>query len=83
MVGVATGGTIPDHRRRRHMGTIGVAATPRGMFRRRPQTGLTAVRGMQVVLMIMTKADIPRPPTTPLQGIDEGIQEMIVHRTGN
>ena len=33
--------------------------------------------------MIMTRAGIPRPiMLRPLQGIDEGIHEMIVHQTG-
>merc|ERR1719490_376448 len=58
-------------------------ATSRGTYRPRPRTGQTAVHATQAVLMIMTRAVIPRPITPrPLQGIDEGIHEMIVHQTG-
>ena len=84
-VGVA-GGTIPARRHRACLtaGTVGVCvATCRGTYRPRPRTGQTAVHAMQAVLMIMTKAVIPRPTTPrPLLGIDEGIHEMIVHQTG-
>ena len=85
-VGVA-GGTIPARRHRACLmaGTVGVgvATSSRGTYRPRPRTGQTAVHATQAVLMIMTRAVIPRPTTPrPLQGIDEGIHEMIVHQTG-
>merc|ERR1719319_509024 len=61
---------------------VGVA-TSLGTYRPRTRTGQTAVHATQAVLMIMTRAVIPRPTTPhPLQGIDEGIHEMIVHQTG-
>ena len=82
--GVA-GGTIPARRHRACLmaGTGVGVATSRGTYRPRPRTGQTAVHATQAVLMIMTRAVIPRPTTPrPLQGIDEGIHEMIVHQTG-
>ena len=83
-VGVA-GGMIPARRHRACLmapARVGVAHS-HGTYRPRPRTGQTAVHATQAVLMIMTRAVIPRPTTPrPLQGIDEGIHEMIVHQTG-